>query len=371
MKEETSEQIAKILVVDDKEENLIATRRILQKTNVDIVTAMSGNEALTKLLHEEFALILLDIQMPEMDGFEVASLIKTNDSINTPPIIFLTAIYNDSEFVNRAAELGAVDYIFKPINPNILLSKVSVYIELYSQNKLLKGVNLELKEKNDELERFAYICSHDLKEPVRIISIYSDLLKKQLSKETEIKAHNSIETISLNAKNLYKMIGDILNFSRLDKEEIKIVEVDSAQVLNDVLQKYESLISEKDAAIEFKNLPKIKYSYTLLSILFQNLLENALKFSRVNVKPKIKIEAIKSKDNWIFSVEDNGIGIEKKDTDKVFKIFQRIHNKNLYPGTGIGIGTCKKFLEYFGGNIYFESRLGEGTKFFFTIPFNK
>lgn len=361
----------KILVVDDRPENLIATRKILKSIDAEVIEAQSGNEALSKMLRHQFAAVLLDVQMPEMDGFEVATLMQEHESMRQTPIIFVTAISKEEQYVDQAAALGAVDYIFKPINANILRSKVQVYIDLYCHQARLSLLNAELERSLDELERFAYICSHDLQEPVRMMGAFADLLKQRYAETLDEDGCKYVEIISKNASYMRQMINDILEFSRIGREEVKVEPVDCAAVLQDVLVKFETQIREKRAVIHQEDLPVLRSSTTLVNILLQNLVGNALKFSNGDRPVEISIRCEERADMWLFSVADNGIGIEPKYREKVFAAFQRLHPNEDYPGTGIGLSTCKKYVELFGGSIWFESTPGDGTTFFFTLPKDK
>jgi two-component system sensor histidine kinase/response regulator len=165
-----------------------------------------------------------------------------------------------------------------------------------------------------------------------------------------------------------KMILDILAFSRVGREEIRLEKVDSNQIAKEILSEFETIIAEKKAKIVYDLLPELETSPTLIRVLFQNLIGNALKFQNGVSPPEIRIRAQTSEGFWQFSVRDNGIGISPDFHGKVFTIFQRLHRREEYPGTGIGLSTCKKFIELCGGEIWFESKLGKGTEFFFTLP---
>ena len=357
-----------ILIVDDRRENLLATEKVLKNLDAGIFKANSGNEALSLMLRHEFALILLDVQMPEMDGFEVAMLMRDHETMCGIPIIFVTAISKEEKYATQAAEIGAVDYIFKPINPDILKSKVKVYLDLYVQREHILKLNKILSQSNEELERFAYICSHDMQEPVRMMNSYGGMLEADSIDILNESSRKYLKFIISNAQRMQNMIHDILTFSRVGREEITIELVNCNAILRDVLAELDSVIREKNARIVSHDLPTFKTSPTLMRILLQNLIGNALKFQNGGKRPEISVEVDQEGSLWRFSVRDNGIGIDPKFHDRIFTIFQRLHRKEEYPGTGIGLSTCRKFIRLCGGDIGFESEPGEGSTFFFTLP---
>jgi signal transduction histidine kinase len=359
-----------ILIVDDRRENLIATEKVLKSIDVSIFKATSGNEALSLILRQRFAVVLLDVQMPEMDGFETAMLMQEHDSMRGVPIIFVTAISKEDQYATRAAEIGAVDYIFKPINPDILKSKVKVYVDLYVQREEILKLNANLKQYNEELERFAYICSHDMQEPVRMMNSYAGLLSANYEDLLDGRGQKYLRLIDENAKCMQKMIQDILSFSRVGRETITIDTVDCNQIASEALARFEGIIQEKGARVSCGNLPILRASETLFRVLLQNLIGNALKFQDGSKTPEVEIGAERQGNCWRFSVRDNGIGINADFRDRVFTIFQRGHRKEDYPGTGIGLSTCSKFIRLYGGDIQFDSVPGGGTVFFFTLPDN-
>lgn len=357
-----------ILIVDDRKENLLATEKVLKHLDAGIFKANSGNEALSLMLRHKFAVVLLDVQMPEMDGFEVAMLMQDHESMRRIPIIFVTAISKEEKYASQAAEIGAVDYIFKPINPDILRSKVKVYLDIYVQQEQILKLNAVLRQSNEELERFAYICSHDMQEPVRMMNSYGGLLEKNAVPLLDDKGKTYLTFIISNAQRMQKMIQDILTFSRIGREEVKVETVDCNAIAREVLAEFETIIKETNARTQYDSLPTLETSPTLMRVLLQNLVGNALKFQDGSKPPEITIMAERRKSFWRFTVTDNGIGIDPAFHHKIFAIFQRLHRKEDYPGTGIGLSTCKKFIELCGGTIGFEPASGRGTTFFFTLP---
>lgn len=357
-----------ILIVDDRKENLLATERVLRSLDAAIYKAASGNEALSLVLRHRFAVVLLDVQMPEMDGFETAVLMQEHESMHGVPIIFVTALSKEEKYATQAAEIGAVDYIFKPINPEILKSKVKVYLDLYVQREHILKLNEVLRQSNEELERFAYICSHDMQEPVRMMNSYAGLLEEKCASAIDEKGKRYLQFIISNAQRMQKMIHDILTFSRVGREEIRLERVDCNDILKEVLAEFEPVIAANNVEVSCDTMPVLHTSPTLISCCLQNLIGNALKFHDGSRRPSIGIRASRQEEGWCISVSDNGIGIDPKFHGQIFNIFQRFHRKEDYPGTGIGLSTCRKFIRLFGGDIDFKSTPGEGTIFSFTLP---
>jgi signal transduction histidine kinase len=357
-----------ILVVDDRKANLLATEKVLRPLRARILKASSGNEALSLMLRHRFAVVLLDVQMPEMDGFETAKLMQEHESMQNTPIIFVTAISKEERYASQAAEIGAVDYIFKPINPEILKSKVKVYLDLYVQTEEILKLNAVLQQSNEELERFAYICSHDMREPVRMMNVYAGLLRETRRGALDDEGGRYLDFITGNAERMESMIQDILTFSRVGREEIEVETVDCGAIAKEVLAEFESRIEAQGARVTCGPLPTLDTTPTLMRVLFQNLIGNALKFQNGDRKPEVAIDAAREGGFWRFTVADNGIGIDPSFHEHVFTIFKRFHRKEEFPGTGIGLSTCQKFVRLCGGDVGFESRLGEGTTFYFTLP---
>src|SRR5215468_1167393 len=267
-----------ILIVDDRKENLLATEKVLRPLNANIFKATSGNEALSLMLRHRFAVVLLDVQMPEMDGFETAMLMQEHEAMRGVPIIFVTAISKEEKYATQAAEIGAVDYVFKPINPDILRSKVKVYLDLYVQREQILKLNEHLSQSNEELERFAYICSHDMQEPVRMMNVYAGFLADEQAERLDETGKKHIDVIRRSAEHMRKMIADILAFSRVGREAPKLEKLDCNQIVQEVLAEFEAIVEQKKALIVCNPLPTLDGCQTLMRVLFQNLIGNALKF---------------------------------------------------------------------------------------------
>jgi PAS domain S-box-containing protein len=524
----------KILLVDDTPDNLVSLGAALDTLSEELVYARSGTEALRHLLEDDFAAILLDVKMPEMDGFETAELIRSRPKSRHTPILFLTGFRNE-EHLFRGYDLGAVDYLFKPIVPEVLRSKVAVFVELsrradqlQEQAKLLAGqtatlqkagqrfrrlleaapdamvicrengdivlVNTrtesmfghsreellgqhirllvpewtydlpwppdedavadpvplaaprelnavhrdgrsipveisasplevdegllitsairdiserkkaeqarakveeevrllnshleelnahleervlarteELRRSNEELAQFAYVASHDLQEPLRTVSVYTQLLARHYGSVLNANgdARLFMEFITESAQRMEYLIRDLLQFSQIDSPGIEqLPSINSESSFNEAIINLKTSIDEHSATISHDPLPWVKGDPIQLTRLFQNLISNAIKYRNPDQAPVVRVSARLSGREWLFSITDNGIGIEPQYAERIFGIFKRLHGRDN-PGTGIGLAICKKIVARHGGRIWVESQLGAGATFHFTLP---
>jgi len=408
----------KILLVDDRDDNLISLESILEKDDYHFVKAYSGKQVLKILLHEfDFALILMDVQMPNINGFETARLIYEREKLRNIPIIFITANNFGEENVFKGYEAGAVDYIYKPVNADILRAKVSVFVELYNKNRQLilqeqklvginKNLEIEINERksseekvsmlnkqllenisllesaNKDLDLFVLMASHDLQAPLRKIRMFSDMLlhhSEQLG-ESEKTYINRIGQVS---KQMQELINDLLEFCKVSGQEDPEEMVDPNIVLNDIILELDEIIKEKKAKIVVEPLPVLFINPALLRPLFFNLLSNSLKYSKKNVAPHIRIYSKISNESkgrkvsgrplqyCRLCIEDNGVGFEQKYAEEVFDMFRRLHPKSEFEGTGIGLALCKKIAEKNNGHIYARSQPGEGTTIIISLPIER
>jgi PAS domain S-box-containing protein len=512
--EQAAPERVKILLVDDTAENLVSLEAALEGLGQDLVLARSGPEALRHLLIDDFAAILLDVKMPEMDGFQTAELIRARKRSRDIPILFLTG-YKSDEHLFRGYDLGAVDFLFKPIVPEILRSKVAVFVELSRNTALLrrqtevlgkaeqkfrslleaapdamiisseegrislvnsqaevlfgfrreemigrnvsilvpewaasdlhsldagarKAPNLQrelwarqkngrefpieitlsplqteegllftsairditerrradeairelnnkleqrvaertqellrsndaLRQSNDDLSQFAYAASHDLQEPLRMVSLYSQILEKKYGAKLDGDADQLIAFVVGGAKRMEMLLKDLLTYSRAtSSDEGPPRPIDCELVVRQVLLNLEASIQQESAHIAWDPLPTVQAHEIRLVQLFQNLISNAIKY-RSAEPPEIRLIAELSEAGWIISVQDNGIGIEPEYAQQVFGIFKRLHGQK-YPGTGIGLAICQRIVERYGGRIWVDSQAGAGSVFRFTLP---
>ncbi|HEX4375223.1 MAG TPA: response regulator [Puia sp.] len=408
----------KILLVDDRDDNLLSLESILEKDGYHFVKANSGKQVLKILLHEfDFALILMDVQMPNINGFETARLIYEREKLRSIPIIFITANNYGEENVFKGYEAGAVDYIYKPVNADILRAKVSVFVELYNKNRQLilqeqklvginKNLEMEINERknseekvsmlnkqllenisllesaNKDLDLFVLMASHDLQAPLRKIRMFSDMLLNHTAKLGESEK-NYIDRIGHVSKQMQELINDLLEFCKVSGQADPEEMVDPNIVLSDIILELDEIISEKKAKIVVEKLPVLFINPALLRPLFFNLLSNSLKYSKKNVEPQIRIYSRISNENkgrkvsglasqyCRICIEDNGVGFEQKYAEEVFDMFRRLHPKSEFEGTGIGLALCKKIAEKNNGHIYARSKPGEGTTVIISLPMER
>jgi signal transduction histidine kinase len=516
-----------ILIVDDRPENILPLKKILELHNFTTDSAESGEEALKKVLSTSYSVIIMDVQMPGMDGFEVAEAIAGFSKAKDTPIIFLSAVNTDKKFITRGYSSGGIDYLTKPFDPDILILKVKTFYKLYEQQQELKSIqnslrqeveirknaqeqlaarmhelrfileslpqiaftigvdgqieyvnehwftyssdatifpethpddatcerwethfeqgvefssearlkhietqeykyfllkiipilqngdiirwvgtftdiheqkmanellehkvelrtkelldkNTELETTNHELQQFAWVVSHDLKEPLRKIQTFSHLIKdKYLSENTEAISYLN-RSINSSAR-MSRLISDLLDYSRLSVKA-HFLPTNLNALIEELLSDFEEIIREKKAIIQMDQLPVIDTIPSQIRQVFQNLVSNALKFSKANTPPIIEItsQIIASRDIegaesasgdfCRITITDNGIGFDEKFLDRIFVIFQRLNNINSYEGTGIGLAIAKKIMDKHNGLISAQSIENQGAQFILVLP---
>lgn len=413
---DTSKSDIKILVVDDREDNLFSIETILERDNYTIIKANSGRAALKILLHDhDFSLILMDVQMPDLNGFDTATIIYERDKLKNIPIIFITAHSYDEDYIFKGYRTGGVDYIYKPIKPELLRVKVGVFVELYRKNnqlmqhekKLLAANrslqreieerkaseekvrtlnaqlvqnNAHLKAVNEELDRFAYVASHDLQEPLRKIMVFSDkiLMGNNDEKETE----KYFKKIISSSERMQLLINDLLSFSRQSTSPSDFIKTELQYLVKEAMSELEIEIEATHADIHIADMPEVFVIPSLMRQLFYNLVSNAIKFRDQNRSPVIYIDAEKisadtirhhskkaaNKNFYKITVRDNGIGFDQKYADDIFVVFKRLHSYHEYIGSGVGLSICKKIMEKHNGTISAKSQPGEGSSFILCLP---
>lgn len=365
----------KILIVDDKKENLVALRRVLRNLDIEIVEASGGNEALAATLHHQFALALLDVQMPDMDGYELAGILREEEKTAHLPFIFISAVYTDNLNVFKGYETGAFSFITKPFQPEILINKVNFFIDKHRQeielirlNEDLKNKNAELQHSNRELESFSYSVSHDLRAPIRAINGYSSILKEECGNEINAEAQEMIVLIKQSAERMGLLIDQLLAFSRLGRSALTMAETNMKLIVDGAVNEICREHPQHRKKIKVEQLETVNADPTLFKQVWINLISNALKYSSKRPDPEVRISCERKQDEVIFCIRDNGAGFDMKYYDKLFSVFQRLHGEHEFEGTGVGLAIVHRIITRHGGKIWAQSNVGEGATFYFSLP---
>ena len=377
-----SERLIKVLLVEDDEDDYVLIRDLLdevreQQFQLDWVATFEL--ALQTIEQQQHDVYLVDYQLGERNGLELLNLIEQRYSV---PVIILSG-QGDRELDIAALRSGAADYLDKTYLHSSLLEhfiRASIernralnalqkseqnYRQLFERETQLRQ---ELSRSNAELREFAYIASHDLQEPLRAVSGYIKLLQTEYINQLDSTADEYINLAIDGSRRMRSLIEDLLMYSRVGTSELTLSTIDCHKVVQEVISNLPTLIEESEADIIDQDLPCITADRTQVVQLFQNLLINGIKFRHPDTAPKIVIQAESTDDNfWLFRVSDNGIGISPEYFDRIFKIFRRLHTHNEFAGTGVGLALCRKIVERHGGKIWVESKLGEGSTFFFTM----
>jgi two-component system sensor histidine kinase/response regulator len=359
---------ADILIVDDTPDNLRVLSVMLTNQGYEVRKALNGQRAIASAHSEPPDLILLDIKMPEMNGYEVCKQLKASPATREVPIIFISALDDALDKV-RAFASGGVDYVTKPFQEAEVLARIEHQLRIQRLQQQLVERNEELLRSNRELEQFAYVVSHDLQQPLQSVTGFVRLIQLKYESTLDEVAQDYLNRIHEIGSRMQRLIQDLLAYAQIDKQQEESLEVvDCNEILQQVLDNLRETIIEKSAIVTSDPLPLVKGSESQLVQLFQNLISNGIKFVPSQVIPTIHISVAQHNNYWFISICDNGIGIKSEHLQQIFEIFQRIHSAQKYPGTGIGLATCKKIVERHGGQIWVESQFGKGTTFHFTLP---
>lgn len=407
-----------LLLVDDRPENLLALESALEVLGQNLVKVSDGRSALRAALEQDFAVVLLDVRLPDVDGFETASLLRERTRSRHTPIIFLTAVDKEDTQVSKGYELGAVDYIFKPLDPDILRAKVSVFIELYQKTRQIERLNRSLEERvqrrtaelesanrdlehqvrerkraeeevrqlnaqleervrartaeleaaNDEMRAFSYSVSHDLRSPLRKIEAFSQLLVDECQDELSPPAPDYLGRIRAASRHMNALIEDMLKLSRVSREQMSREPVNLSAIAREILDEYQHGYPTRNVVTHVDEGLTVTGDEALLRIALDNLLGNAWKFTGEKEEGQISFNAVALDGEKAFCVSDNGAGFDMQYADKLFQAFQRLHPSHTFPGTGIGLAIVYRIIKRHGGRIEGKGNVGQGASFTFTLP---
>jgi len=360
-----------LLVVDDDETNCEVLQRQLVRGGHTVTCVSSGGEALELLRDSGFDLVLLDVMMPGMSGFDVLQRLKTSETMCNIPVIMMSAL-DELEIAAHCIQMGAEDYLLKPFDPVLLRARLHSALERRRLHEAAKERTEELERAgqslaraNEDLNRFAFAASHDLQEPLRTITTTLQLLGRDFGSKLEPEQTGLLDLAIDGARRMSLLIKDLLAYSVATSRERVQEVVDAESIFEDTLTNLRQLIEESGASVTHEPLPTIMFDRAQLGQLLQNLIGNAVKY-RAERRAEIHVRAAKEDQHWLFSVRDNGMGIEEEFLRTVFEPFRRLHGRGL-PGTGLGLAICARIVEGFGGRIWVESEPGVGSTFCFTV----
>lgn len=367
-----------LLVVDDDATKRFALRTVLAPLDERVIEASSGADALRQLLREEFAVILLDVRMPVMDGFETAQLIRQRPRSELTPIIFVTALDQAETDMGRGYNLGAVDFIFAPVVPAILRAKVTVFSDLYRAQQELRRYRTQLESLveertialtaiNRELEAFSYSVANDLRAPLLSFDEMSRQLVAGYDDRLDDKAKLHIERMRQASQRMASAFDALQTLFRLSSGEIRRDQVDVSELASEIANELQA--ANPGRRVEVHVAPGITASgdQRLIRMLLTNLISNAWKFTGGRKHTQITVgREIVDGESRIF-VKDNGVGFDMIDSHRLFGTFQRLHSQSDFPGAGIGLATARRIVNRHGGRIWGEGAVGEGATFYFVL----
>jgi signal transduction histidine kinase len=388
-----------ILVVDDDDNSRVMLTNLLEGSGFSVIHASDGEEAWQIMKLSPPDMVITDIMMPRMDGYSLCQKIKGDPELKNTPVIFYSATYVLKMDEELARSMGGTSFIVKPQEPEVLLNTIHQVIKEYSEGNIsslqktdedlgkmhfkvlsdklqekiddLEKVNHELQERNEELQDFLHIVSHDFQEPLRKIYTFGDRLN-ELGRGLSEKGSFYMERLQHSVKRMQGLMNDLVSYSKIVPSKSKSFQsVALEDIVQEVLIDLEIMLNETGGKVEIKSLPTIEADPFQMRGLFQNLISNSLKYHKEKISPLIKIEGQSSTSKngfYEIRVQDNGIGFDDVYIPRIFKPFERLHREGEFQGTGMGLTLCKKIVERHGGSIDVKSKTNEGTTFKISLP---
>ncbi|HDN26467.1 MAG TPA: response regulator [Thioploca sp.] len=362
-----------LLIVDDMPTNLKMLFAYLRHLKFKVLVAENGEDALVRVAHVQPDLILLDVMMPHMDGFETCRRLKENEATRDIPVIFMTAL---SETVDKVKgfEMGAVDYITKPLQHEEVLARITAHMTLRrlqqtleGKNQLLEQQNLQLQEQNAELESFAHTCAHDLKNPLGNIMNLSEILVYKLGASLEAESLDFLQRIETTALKMDDIIKSLLLLASSRQQEVEMTPLNMLEIVTSVQQRLEHLIEEYQSEIVLSSSFPTALGYApWIEEIWANYLSNGLKYG--GRPPRLELGSTPSDEGYIrFWVHDNGEGLTPEQQKQLFVPFTRISQVRV-EGHGLGLSIVQRVVNRCGGQVGVESQVGRGSTFYFTLP---
>lgn len=384
-----AEPRASILIVDDHPAKRFALTEVLTSLGHELCQASSGEEALRLAQARDYAVVLLDVQMPGMDGYQIAERLRGQPRSAHTPIIFITAYSHEDTEVLRGYALGAVDFVFAPVAPEILRAKVSVFIELavmrqaleaeiaegrraareiQSLNASLNARAAQLEAANKELESFTYSVSHDLRSPLRAIGGFAHILEEDHAGKLDEEGRRVIKVIRDGAAKMDSLIDDLLTFARFNRKPASMVDIDMDALARSAFGEVVDHSAARAPELRLSPLPKARGEPALIRQVWLNLLSNAVKYSSKRADAVVEVSGYTEGPERVYCVKDNGAGFDMRHYQRLFGLFQRLHNAEQYSGTGVGLAIVERVVSRHGGRVWAQSEPNEGAQFYFTLP---
>jgi signal transduction histidine kinase len=362
----------RVLLVEHNPDDVELVLHTLRNNGFDASgdVVQTAEEFTSRIRAIPYDLILADYNLPQWRGTEAIDILRREDL--DVPLIVVTGYLGEEKAVEYIKQ-GATDCVLKDrlirLAPSVrrALKEKRLREQHRQSEKELAGKVIELARSNADLEQFAYVASHDLQEPLRMIANYTQLLAERYRGKLDEQADKYIGYSVDGAVRMQALIKDLLNFSRVAKQEIKRQTTDCGAVVEQAVKNLQAAVEESGAAVNWNDLPVVKADPAQLTQVFQNLIANAIKFHGSET-PKIQIDSEKKQHEWVFAVSDNGIGIPAESWQDIFVIFRRLHTRTEYAGNGIGLSMCKKIVERHGGKLWVEAQANPGCCFKFTLP---
>jgi signal transduction histidine kinase len=372
------ETTVSILLVDDDPTKRFALKTVLAPLGETVVEASSGADALRQLLRQEFAVVLLDVRMPIMDGFDTAQLIRQRPRSELTPIIFVTALDQMETDLGRGYGLGAVDFVFAPVVPAILRAKVGVFVELYRAQQELRRYRTQLEELveerttaltaiNRELEAFSYSVSNDLRAPLMAFDGLSQALLEEYGDRLDGRGKDYLQRMRRASQRMGAVFDGLQSLFRVTSGDIHRELVDISALATEIVDEMRASSPDRKVRVEIAAELSVSADARLARIMLGNLLSNAWKFTTQKPEAAIEVggEVVEGESRKF--VRDNGVGFDMLYSHKLFGAFQRLHSESEFPGAGIGLATVRRIANRHGGRCWAEGAVGEGATFYFVL----
>jgi two-component system, sensor histidine kinase and response regulator len=357
-----------ILMVDDQPAKLLSYETILNELGENLIKANSGREALELLLKHNIAVVLMDVSMPELDGFELAEMMHEHPRFQKTAIIFISAVHMTDLDRLKGYERGAMDYISVPVIPGLLRAKVSVFAELHRKTQQLETLNDQLAAANKELEAFSYSVSHDLRAPLRQVDGFSKILLREFGPQLDSGGQHYLERIREGVQRMGRLVDDLLNLGRVGRQVVVRRPTALKATVMEALAELKPEIVDREIEWRIGDLPLVQCDPGLMKLVFANLLSNAIKFTRQQKQAVIEVGQMIVEGQPVIFVRDNGVGFNMRYAHKLFGIFQRLHRQGDFEGTGVGLANVQRIIHRHGGHVWAKAEPYKGATFFFTLP---